>query len=102
MTDMNEFDESEATDEANYGLVMPFVTVASRGATHDDESYVAGYAMGILDAQLSSDPAEHMETVRESSLPQADLLAMRHGYSITSELPEDGWSTVRFVKIEAP
>lgn len=90
------------TDEAEYGLVMPFVTVASKGGPHDDESYCAGYAMGLLDARLSAGGEQEPETVRESCVPQVDLLALKYGYTIQVEASEvDGWHFITFTQVEA-
>lgn len=68
---------------SEYEMVMPFVTVTSKGGPHDDDSYTAGYAMGVLDAQIlvaSTFQAIVTRDVPVSSRPQADLIAMRHGY----------------------
>jgi len=87
--------------EPEYDLVMPFVTVASKGGPHDDESYVAGYAMGLLDARLSEGGEAGPEVVRETCVAQADLLALKHGYTIESESSEaDGWVLVTFTQLE--
>ena len=75
------------SDEAEYGLLMPFVTVTSRGGPHDDESYVAGYEMGQLDAQLAAAVHHGLGcpevVVQRSNLPQAELIARRHGMVAT-------------------
>jgi hypothetical protein len=85
----------------DHGLVMPFVTVASRGGPHDDESYVAGYAMGLLDIYLKIGQVEDGIPVRGDSLPQADLLAMRYGYRMFVS-PDDfsGWRWASFTRAE--
>ena len=86
-------------NEAGYGLVMPFVTVASKGGPHDDASYVSGWAMGALDARLGAVMRQmsHEETVRDVDLPQADLIAMKHGYRIESRSSGvDGWVFCEF------
>ena len=89
--------------EREYSLLMPFVTVASNGGPHDDESYVAGYAMGLLDARLSNGGPQEPESVRDSCIPQCDLLALKHGYTIQVESTEvPGWQTVTFTETEAP
>ena len=75
------------SDEAEFGLLMPFVTTTSNGGPHDDESYVAGYEMGQLDARLAA--AAHHKlgcpevVVQRKSLPQVELIAMRHGMVAT-------------------
>lgn len=85
-------------DETEYGLLMPFVTVASKGGPHDDDSYVAGYAMGLLDVYLKIGRVAPGAPVREDSLAQADLLAMRYDYAMSVDGVVDGWASVTFTK----
>lgn len=89
-------------DELEYGLVMPFVTVASKGGPHDDESFVAGYRMGRLDAALAVGGGwtDDEEFITEACIPQVDLLAMRHGWLVEFSEPVDGWVTARFTRPE--
>lgn len=80
-------------DEPEYDLVMPFVTVASKGGPHEDVAYTAGWCMGALDALLEHrQPAAHEDTIYTDSVPQADRVAMKHGYSATFTEGPDGWS----------
>lgn len=88
-----------------WGLVMPFVTVASVGGPHDDEAYVAGYEMGALAVRLQM--AEllglpvGLVTVRSENVAQLDLLAMRFGFVMlrAGEVAEvEGWSTVELLR----
>lgn len=68
-----------------FGMQLPFVTVASKGGPYEDTSYCAGYEMGQLDAKLA-----HLRvvgghitlsvTMSRENLPQADLIAMHHGF----------------------
>ena len=82
-------------DSAKYDLVMPFVTVKSVGGPHDDVSYVAGYEMGLLDAHLAQQkPNEHEATVRTQNVPQLDLIAMLHGYSLKVKGDDNDWTTI--------
>ena len=90
-------------EEQGAELVMPFVTVASKGGPHDDAAYVAGWEMGALDAMLSAAPEVCMQlrhTIHSVNAPQADLIAMRHGFksrvTVFEECPE--WSTVELWK----
>lgn len=83
---------------AKHGLVMPFVTVVSRGGPHDDASYCAGYEMGILDAVLSFGCNDEPRNIRTESLEQADLLAFRHGYQMSADSDFGGWTRVTFTK----
>ena len=88
-------------EEPGFGLVMPFLTVASKGGPHDDESYTAGYEMGLLDAKLASGVATHDVTIHAVSEAQADLLAMQHGYHSVIGDVADGWVFATFTKMEA-
>ena len=94
----------EAEPEVGYGLVMPFVTVASKGGPHDDESYVAGYAMGLLDGKLKIAAAHGFDRipqmVRDTCTAQADLIAMRHGYRTRQHHFDDGWVEVEFLLMD--
>lgn len=67
-------------EPAPYGLVMPFLPVASRGGPYDDGAYTAGYEMGTLDAALAAHPTAHRTTIHSANATQADLIAMHHGY----------------------
>lgn len=97
-------------EEPVYSLAMPFVTVSSVGGPHDDVSYTAGYEMGLLAARL--DQVELLQSeyrpplpLRRENLPQADLLAMQHSYTMVVEehgelTPQDArneWVYVTFV-----
>lgn len=68
---------------AQYGLVMPFVTVKSKGGPHDDDSYAAGFEMGRLDADLKvAKTCAHsvIGMIRSENRDQADLIAMKNGF----------------------
>jgi hypothetical protein len=79
-------------DEFGYDLVMPFLPVRSKGGPHDDDAYVAGYEMGLLDAQLSRSTFDQGRAIHGENREQADLIAMRHGYlgEFTND-NGDGW-----------
>lgn len=66
-----------------YELIMPFLPVQSKGGPYDDAAYVAGYEMGKLDGDLAQAGAHEplTITVHRDNQEQADLIAMRHGYS---------------------
>ncbi|MFV8317145.1 hypothetical protein [Mycobacterium sp. 23] len=80
-------------EEFAYDLVMPFIPVQSKGGPYDDDAFVAGYEMGLLDAQLSGSTFTQGHAIRAENQHQADLIAMRHGYvaefTTTEEAP--GW-----------
>ncbi|MGH3783165.1 MAG: hypothetical protein ACRDRO_21705 [Pseudonocardiaceae bacterium] len=73
--------DNDDTEAAGFGLVMPFVSVVSKGGPHADDAYVAGYEMGQLAGRLEyGRPAEHEQRIRAENTEQADLIAMQHGY----------------------
>lgn len=87
-----------------YDLVMPFVTVTSKGGPHDDQAYAAGWDCGALDrdlavaAVLSHTPPAR--TMRSESARQVDLIAMRHGYTVQVDDLGDEWSLYVFTRPE--
>lgn len=90
-------------EEPAYELVMPFVVCQTQGGPYDDEAFVAGWILGALDVrleQLAADRRPLTISVRAASLPQVELLAMKHGYLTAVEPYEDApdeWSTVTFI-----
>jgi hypothetical protein len=91
---MTEPEQTPEPDESGYELVMPFVTAASNGGPHEDEAYSAGFAMGMLDGFLGNwDGPDAMladgVVVLAENVPQADLIAMKHGYRIEAEPVDD-------------
>lgn len=79
------------SDEAEYGLVMPFVVVASKDGPFEDNAYCAGWECGKLDADLAILRALGAPTcsrmMRTLNIPQVDLIAMQHGFDI---VPAEG------------
>ncbi|MCV7354477.1 hypothetical protein [Mycolicibacterium fluoranthenivorans] len=67
-------------DDNGFDLVMPFVSVQSKGGPHDDSAFAAGYAMGLLDAELGGSVFDQGRAIRVEDRAQADLIAMRHGF----------------------
>lgn len=105
-SDSKEINMAEDEQPEGYELVMPFVSVASNGGPYDDEAYVAGWRMGGLDARLGLEgilrPLSHEDTIRTSDVPQADLIAMKHGYRLDVEPSEDdAWAFARFSLMDA-
>lgn len=85
--------------EPGYDLVMPFVTVTSKGGPHDDAAYTAGWEMGHLDAVLEHASDLIVErTIHAANAPQADLLAMKHGYRCDLLPHDDQWTFVTFTR----
>ena len=95
--------EHDEQDPDEYGLLMPFVTVASVGGPHEDEPYAAGYQMGRIDGLLEHGvPGFPLEaTIGAENLKQADLIAMRHGCVIVHDpaADVDGWAQVKFIPV---
>lgn len=93
---MNEEDTApfEPEEGPDWSLVMPFVVCASQGGPYDDDAFVAGYHLGQLDVQMANGTVDSVVTLRASSMPQFDLIAMRHGYELRSMQGSDGWVTV--------
>jgi hypothetical protein len=81
-----EDDVSETPDHSDHEheLVMPFITVTSKGGPHDDNAYVAGYTCGRLDALLGMyahlGVLGHEQWFAADVAPQVDLIAMKNGY----------------------
>jgi hypothetical protein len=96
--------ENETPD--GYELVIPFVSVKSRGGPFDDAAYVAGWRMGQLDARLGGEgilrSLSHEDAIRTEDVPQADLIAMRHQYRMeaTASADDEEWTFVRFLALE--
>lgn len=95
--------------EEEYGLAMPFVACQSNGGDYDDNSYVAGYEMGILEGQLygwmkpsveRSSPGlpTQWRYIHDGNVNQVDLIAMRHGWQVEHGEAVDGWVPVRLVE----
>lgn len=85
--------------ESGYDLVMPFVTVTSKGGPHDDQSYVAGWEMGNLDAALEyATDRTVARSIRSENAAQADLLAMKHGYRCELTEYDDQWTIATFTR----
>lgn len=90
-------------EEPALELVMPFLTVTSKGGPHEDEAYTAGWEMGSLDELLASIRPPLVERpIRSDNAPQADLVAMKHGYSITLTEQGDGWHWMQLSRPVVP
>ena len=82
-------------------LLMPFVVCESKGGPYHDDSFCAGYHLGRIDAQMEAGliGATDVITIRLPSVPQLDLIAMRHGLAIevTAEHCEE-WATILILR----
>jgi len=100
-------DETEFTGEhgERYELVMPFRICKSQGGPYDDESFVAGWRLALLDRDLADRAVDRIPmtgvSLRPADMPQVDLIAMKHGYGVASEpwndAPDD-WLLVDFMR----
>lgn len=91
-----------------YGLVVPFVAVASVGGPYDDASYVAGYNAGVLDGQLSGwtlprpdrpMPPLPIDTrwVETENVAQMDLIAMKHGWRLEAGETYESYTAIKLM-----
>jgi hypothetical protein len=93
--------------EGGYGLIMPFVVTTDAGGPFDSAAYVAGWECGAIDAFLSAAGKWGVEVNRyvdSRIVPQLDLIAMRHGYTLSTEAwegHEDEWTLATFAKAAA-
>lgn len=93
-------------DDHGYSLVMPFVLCQSEGGHLDDTAFTFGWECGRLDADLAVGLHRVERILHADVMPQADLIAMKHGYNV--EAKEDdavsevaahiGWRSVAFTK----
>lgn len=94
--------EDTPGDEAEYGLLIPFVVVTSKGGPYDDKAFVAGARYGKVAEILHAKPEEFNTFEYPEMIPQFDLLAMHEGYTMKVtpwvEYPED-WVELEFKKI---
>jgi len=97
---------TEPDEQPAYELVMPFVVVTSKGGPYDDEAFTAGWQCAELDRDLAEAAALGAtglaRTVRTQSVPQVDLIAMKHGFSARvepwGEAPDE-WSVAGFTAV---
>lgn len=81
---------------------MPYVVCASVGGPYDDASFVAGIRMQSISERMERDAEQEFQSWEPVDLvPQLDLIAMMHGYTMESvpwEDHPDEWSLVTFTK----
>lgn len=81
---------------------MPFITVTANGGPHDTESFSCGYECGFLDGALSALDTRVKglrQIVHTVSVEQCDLIAMKHGFTMTSTDRGDGWSFIDVLRV---
>lgn len=83
-------------------LATPFVVARSNGGYYDDDALAAGWQIGYLDAELRHAFVDTIKAyVYPGTLPQLDLSAMRHGWTMTTETWEEHpqeWALVTFTR----
>lgn len=78
---------------------MPIVITQREGGPYDDVAYLAGWMTGALDTMLGfARPPVHQQPVYTACVPQVDLIAMRHGYTMISQPKDDLWSMVQLTR----
>ncbi len=91
-------------DDAEYGLLMPFVACLTQGGTYEDRAFVAGYNCGALDARMQHEPEDvWAHYVAPDLIAQLDLIAMRHGWTLTHEPWDehpDEWTLATFTRAD--
>lgn len=94
-------DEHVPGDQAEYGLLIPFVVVQSQGGPYDDAAFVAGARYGKIAEILHAKPEEFSTYEYPEMVHQLDLLAMHEGYAMKStpwdEHPDE-WVLLEFVR----
>lgn len=98
----DELSYDDGPGDHGYDLLMPFVVTASHDGPYHDESFVAGWELGRLDAALrhAATPVDMTVVItvhgqiRTASVAQLELIAMRHGFAIELERVEgfDEWT----------
>lgn len=84
-------------------LVMPYVVAHDRGGPYQADAFAAGFTCGALDSRLAHAVHPITQPVPTGVLPQLDLIAMRHGWTISSELLDEHWTSVTFTRmVETP
>lgn len=91
---------------SDWELGVPFVACRTQGGPYDDDSFVAGFQAGRIDARLtvaSVVGANHVVEVAYTRLrKQIDLLAMSHGYTVDPVVDRE-WTTYSFLlDVEEP
>jgi len=96
--------------EGGYGLVMPFVVCDDHGGPFDAVAFTAGWACAALDKTLdqlaqafgtTGGMAQVEQYVDPRLIPQLDLIAMAHGFTVTHKNWGDGpdeWTLATFTR----
>ena len=93
-------------EEHVFGLIMPFVVVKSAGGALDDLSFTCGWDCGELYGELETchrlGATPRARFVKPEIMPQLDLIAMKHGFTMTMGDPDPyaGWPHVTFMPVD--
>lgn len=89
-------------DETTFGLEMPFIICASQQGPYADEPFAAGWTCGELYTELAAcrqlGARPHGRYVPPEILPQVDLIAMKHGFTVhrDAERNTPAWAYIEF------
>lgn len=89
-----------AAPAAHRALLLPLVVCASQGGRYDDEAFGAGVECGRIYAELgqceSIGAHPRPRYLPAGILTQVELIAMRYGYSVTTDKTAGGWVRASF------
>lgn len=73
-------------EEAEFGLVVPFIACVSKGGPFDDKTFVAGFQAGQVYAKLhaarAADATEVVVCVNHLLVDQLELVGMDAGFPV--------------------
>jgi hypothetical protein len=75
-------------DEHGYSLLVPLIATASNGGSFDDDDFVAGAQVGMAWGQMQAGGLVMEGPYQRVLVPQLDLMAMHHGYTMTEIRPD--------------
>ncbi|GAA0738629.1 hypothetical protein Drose_04340 [Dactylosporangium roseum] len=103
-------DPLDQPEDEGYDLLYPFICVTSKGGPYDDDTFVAGVSVGMIDQALATARScgadRYRTTVRTNLLKQLELVGMARGFPVvlTEEVGEtEGhpampeWSFITFL-----
>lgn len=73
----------------DFDLLMPFVVCKAQGGPFDDESFVAGWRCAEIDAALRVNGGCWQGHVKQTELPQVELIATRYRAYVRSTVEAD-------------
>lgn len=96
----------------DFETVIPLVICQREGGELDDDAFIAGWTCGAIDLMLEMASqvlgvalrvAEIRIPVPYVTIPQLDLIAMKHGYTVLQQIDletedDEEWVYIRFEK----